>query len=72
MKRFLFCHKRGVVENGFVCGFRFRHHGYIAWIGYGHPVCWKPKLLGRKKDGKCRGVGFGWLLLCFQMKIVEL
>lgn len=71
MKRFLFCHKRGV-ENGLVCGFRFRHHGYLAWMGYGKPIWWKPRLLSCGADGVFRSVGFGWLLLCFQVGIIEL
>ena len=70
-KRFLFHNVRGV-ENGFACGFRFRHHGYLAWLGYGKPVWWKPRLLGKGDDGARLGFGFGWLLLCFQVKIVEL
>jgi len=35
-------------------------------------VWWKPRLLGKGDDGARLGFGFGWLLLCFQVKIVEL
>ncbi|KKN91126.1 hypothetical protein LCGC14_0219910 [marine sediment metagenome] len=67
-------------------GFRFRHRrqgetGYVAilwrgnwalaaWCGYGKPVWWKPRFMGK---GNARyGFGFGWLLLCFRVHIIEL
>jgi len=71
MDRFFFNHNRGLMK-GFAFGFRFLHHGYLAWLGYGKPVWWKPRLLGRGNDGARYGFGFGWLVLCFQVKIVEL
>lgn len=71
MKRFIFSHERGV-KKGFVCGFRFRHHCYLAWLGYGKPVWWKPRLLYGGNGGARLGVGFGWLLLCLQVRIMKL
>jgi len=72
MERFLFNHDRGT-HKGFACAFRFRRHKYIVLrLGYGKPVWWKPRLLGGREDDDRKGIGFGWLFLCFQMKIVEL
>jgi len=68
MKRFIFKHVRNH-EHGFAVGLRLGRRGYLGWLGYGRPVWWKPRLLN---DGARLGFGLGWLLLCFQVKIVEL
>ena len=71
MDRFLFRHERSD-ESGFAAGIRFGHYGFLGWLGYGKPVWWKPRFFGKKDGLTVFGFGFGWLLLCFQVQIVEL
>lgn len=67
-KRFLFRHDRSP-HTGFVGGVRMGHHVLIGWLGYGKPVWWKPRFIGK---GKAKyGFGFGWLLLCFKIQVVS-
>jgi hypothetical protein len=69
MRRFLFRHQREG-ETGFVAVLRIGDYAYGGWLGYGKPIWWKPRFLGR---GNCKyGFGFGWLVLCFNVQIVEL
>lgn len=67
-KRFLFKHKY-VPHTGFVVGFRSGRHVYCGWLGYGKPVWWKPRFIGRGKA--IFGFGFGWLLTCFKIQVFE-
>ena len=69
MKRFLFRHIKSI-ETGFVVGVRLRSRSYAIWLGYGKPIWWKPRFLGRGKG--IYGFGFGWLLLCFRVQVFEL
>ncbi len=69
MKRFLLRHQRQG-ETGFVIGLRIGNYTYGCWLGYGKPVWWKPRFIGR---GKAKyGLGFGWLILCIRVQIVEM
>lgn len=66
MKRFLFRY-HSESPAGFVIYFRLGHYGYGIWLGYGKPVWWKPRLIGRGKADY--GFGFGWLLLCCRVQV---
>lgn len=68
-KRFMFSHIKGP-EYGFAFGFTLFSHFLTVWIGYGKPVWWKPRLIGRDKAKY--GFGFGWLLLCLKVQVYEL
>jgi hypothetical protein len=68
-KRFSFSHIKGP-EGGFILGLGLFNHVFAAWLGYGKPVWWKPRFMGRGSSKY--GFGFGWLLLCFRVQIYEL
>jgi hypothetical protein len=76
MKRFIFKHKRQSdfshpdCETGYAAALRFGKWAIVTWCGYGKPVWWKPRFSGK---GSCLcGFGFGWLLLCFRVHVIEL
>ena len=71
MNRFKFRHVTQE-ETGFILLVRLGKFVYAGWIGYGKPVWWKPRFLGCGEKPCIFGFGFGWLLLCFQIRIVKM
>lgn len=67
-KYFLYKHEEND-PTGFCFGARLCKHVYAVWLGYGKPVWWKPRLIGRGKSKY--GFGFGWLLLCCRIQVFE-
>ena len=68
MKRFIFRHIGGS-QKGFIAAIRFRRWVISVWLGYGKPVWWKPRFIGRGVHDW--GVGLGWLLLCFRVQVIN-
>jgi len=71
MNRFYFNRHSGYGSNGLVVAVRF--YGKMAlgaWLGYGKPVWWKPRVIG--KGRALWGIGFGWLFLCFRVQVIKL
>ena len=48
---------------GFIIAVKCGQWALASWLGYGKPVWWKPRFTW---------VGFGWLILCFKVQIIEL
>jgi len=54
-------------ERGFVFAIGWKQHSIGLWIGYGKPIWWKPRLIGR---GSAKyGFGAGWLALCCRIQV---
>lgn len=52
---------------GIAFGFRIRKIVFGFYLGYGRPVWWIPKFIGRGRADF--GFGLGWLLLSFRMQV---
>lgn len=70
MRKFLCRHIKKPYDTGFVMGVKLGDWTYAIWLGYGRPIWWKPRFI--RKGNIRHGFGFGWLLLCLQVRIIEL
>lgn len=69
MKRFIFKHIT-VGDKGFIIGTKIGHYAYLMWIGYGKPIWWKPRFIGRVFAKY--GIGFGWIFLCCHVQVYDI
>ena len=74
MRKFICKHITKKFGSGFCVFVCIDNWVYTVWLGYGKPLWRKPKIITTRKEDyrlPLYNVGFGWLLLCFQVQIFQ-